>query len=168
MPVKYYRWLTNIACDNYHRKYYDKLLNDLYETEFYWIMPLDEDRSIDGIGLREQYLDERGGSTIPCIDGGCSILEMMVALAIRCEQEVHGNSNGYDGISDWFWGMIVSLGLDRNDDGNYDPELTQAVLETFLERRYRKDGKGGLFFIDGFDGNMTRMLIWRQAMCYIG
>ena len=173
MNTAYYRWLVGLVCDRYHAKYYSKLLKDLYERDFYWSIELDEDRAIDGISLRDRFLDESRSKTIPPMDEDCSVLEMMAALAIRCEREVHGTNSDYDGTSDWFWGMIVSLGLDRNDDGDYDPDLTDAVLETFLERRYKRNGKGGLFTCLSLDSgygkhiDMANETIWKQMNLYI-
>ena len=170
MNAKYYRWLVGLVCDRYHAKYYTHLLDDLYEREFYWSIGLDEDRAIDGINLRDRFLDEHKSKTVPPMDEPCSVLEMMAALAIRMEREVRGTNSDYDGTSDWFWGMIVSLGLDRNDDGNYDADLTDAVLETFLERRYKRDGKGSLFTCLEAESNgidMANETIWKQMNLYI-
>ena len=165
----YYRWLVKLVCDKYHAKYYTHLLDDLYEREFYWSIKLDEDRAIDGISLRNRFLDESRSRVVPSNDP-CNVLEMMAALSLRCEREVHGTNNDYDGTSDWFWGMIISLGLDRNDDGNYDHELTDAVLETFMDRRYKRDGKGGLFTClsaNRLGIDMATETIWKQANLYM-
>ena len=168
--VKYYQWLVNTVCDKYHAKYYKNLLHDLYEREFTWSISRDEDRAIDGITLRRDYADEKNCDlkSVPSREEPCSVLEMMAALSIRIENEYMQDSRSdIDNTSTWFWNMIISLGLDKNDDLDYDPELTDSCIECMLERRFRRDGKGGLFMVAGLDKNidMAAIDIWQQ-MCW--
>lgn len=170
---KYYHWLVNIVCNRYHAKYYTSLLHDLYEREFIWSINRDEDRAIDGISLRKRYLDEVGHCSrkdLPPNDAPCSVLEMMAALSIRIEEDyMHDARSDIDNTTEWFWVMIINLGLDKNDDIDYDADLTDACLTCFLERRYRRDGKGGLFMVAGLhkDYDMATLDIWSQMNWYI-
>jgi hypothetical protein len=171
--VKYYRWLVDTVCNRYHAKYYSKLLRDLNEREFSWSINRDEDRAIDGITLRRRYVDEiidNDKKSIPSMQEPCSVLEMMAALSLRIEEDyMHDPRSETNNTTEWFWNMIINLGLDKNDDTNYDPELTDTCLECMLDRRYRRDGKGGLFMVPGLrrDIDMANIDIWSQMNWYI-
>lgn len=171
--VKYYQWLVNTVCDKYHSKYYKKLLQDLNEREFIWSINRDEDRAIDGISLRRRYVDEIikcDKKSIPSMQEPCSVLEMMAAMALRIEEDyMHDSRSDINNTTEWFWNMIINLGLDKNDDLNYDPDLTDTCLDCLLDRRYRRDGKGGLFMVAGLnkDYDMVNVDLWTQMNWYV-
>lgn len=165
MRQKYYQWLISLIGDQYHERYYSQLIGDLNATEFIFQTNLDENRAVDGIDLRVRYTDKEEimlGDNLYPLDGPCTVFEMMVALACRVEQEVLDDG----GASDCFWGMIKSLGLYKNDNYNYDHNLTVAVMEQFLNRTYRADGKGGLFTLKKPREDLRNVQIWDQAMWY--
>ena len=166
MREKYYRWLIGlVANDGYHEKYYSKLFRILFSTEFTWTIRLDANRAADGIELRKWYQDATGDY---CgVENPCSILEMMVALAVRCEETIMCNDDFGDRTGDWFWGMIVDLGLDKEDDSFINESYVHCTLETFLNRRYTSDGKGGLFHIPGINQDLRKVEIWYQCMWYL-
>lgn len=168
---RYYQWLVNTVCDKYHAKYYSKLLKDLYEREFTWTITRDEDRAIDGMSLRREFVDEHPKLelNVPEMSDPCSILEMMVALSTRIELEyMRDPRSDVDNTGEWFWNMIMSLGLDKNDDNHYDFDLTDAVLSAFVERRYRKDGKGGIFYVENIGNkDMIEVDIWTQMQWFV-
>ena len=88
----YFRFLTDIVCDNYHRVNYAKLLKDLHTREFVWSVEKDVNRSMDGIDLRDDFSRTQThyayDVVAESISGPCSVLEMMVAMARRCENEI--------------------------------------------------------------------------------
>lgn len=120
---------------------------------------------MDGIDLRDKYADWSGD--YPEKGGPCSVLEMMVGLSIRCENELMHDSLKGDRTSVWFWIMIDNLGLDQMDDYEFDEDYCNYILERFLNREYDSDGFGGPFFIHDFDGDMTNMELWYQLNFYI-
>ena len=90
---KYYDWLCQFVYDetNSFHNSYKRLLKDLYSREFYWKMVMDENRAKDGVALRDRYEFD---THIPSgKEGSCSVLEMMIALAIRCEEHIMGDPN---------------------------------------------------------------------------
>ena len=116
----------------------------LYSREFYWSVDHDENRAEDGLNLRERFADEFGYD-YDFLDGPgsseCTILEMMVALASRCENEIMYNPDEGDRTWVWFWGMIENLGLTGMDDAHFNPWYVNRILDIFLNREYEKDGK---------------------------
>ena len=56
--MSYFDWLCMVAVpDGYRRLEYSMLLNTLMETEFYWLVPRDENRARDGL---ERFGDDVG------------------------------------------------------------------------------------------------------------
>lgn len=66
----------------------------------------------------------------------------------------------------WFWDMIVSLGLGSMDDSKFDKAYAIDVIRRFLNRDYERDGKGGLFTIEHCRYDMRDIEIWYQANWY--
>lgn len=170
----YFEWLCDLVvpdCPQIKRKRYYKLLRFLFEKEFYWSIPMDENRYFDALSLREDFLDyfvdirpvlieeseEELGRT-------CSVLEMLIALARRAVYDVIGDdSAGTEG--DWFWRMIWNLRLYSLDDTNFDKEMAEKIVDIFLSRKYERNGNGNIFQID--DGrDMRNIEIWCQLCWY--
>lgn len=146
---------------------YRKLLTKLHNTEFTYFVPNDDNRADDGIQLRRKFAgsDEE---VLGYLDGPCSVFEMMVALAIRCETTIMDDPKVGDRTGQWFWGMIRNLGLSTMYDDNYDEEIVEKVIERLLKREYEADGAGGLFTVRNCDHDLRKMEIWAQMNWYLG
>lgn len=157
---EYFEWLYSKVCDTCSRvneERYDrfseghtfrKLLSYLHSIEFVWDIPMDGNRAEDGISLRYHFTYEMGydDCVSEYIEGPCSILEMMVALAIGMENIMDDPRLG-DRTGQWFWSMIVSLGLSGMYDRNFKEGVAERAIERFLNREYEPNGRGGLFTI---------------------
>lgn len=171
----YFDWMYHLVCeDRYTKKTYRKLLMHLHSTPFTWTIEGDKNRLHDGVNLRwrfeRQYRSVFEGRDVADILGDpeeCSVLEMMIALAIRCENQIMADPDAGDRTGQWFWEMIVNLNLGREDDRFYNPEYVDGVLQTFLRRTYKRDGAGGLFRVKGFLGDMRTIEIWYQMCHYL-
>lgn len=165
---QYFDWLVSfIVFDGVRR--YKALLRHLFDALFYYSIPMDGNRATDGCNLRYRFADEN--HTEPsviavCIDyRDCSMLEMLVALSIRCENQFM--DNGIENRTPkWFWGMLESMGLMDYDDDSYNPIRVDAILKNFYEKTYSPDGRGGLFTVPGRN-DMRRMEIWYQLCAYL-
>ena len=85
----YFEWIVNLLCDGRFAEgiSYRKLLTLLHSIEFRYSIDRDENRAIDGIDLRYYYSFTNGYDDLSeFLEGPCSVLEMMVALAIKCEE----------------------------------------------------------------------------------
>ena len=167
---QYFKWLTNIVCGERYSKEvsYDFLLSYLHSVEFTYILPKDRNRAEDGIDLRYRFAVSKGNPSLcDYIIGPCSVLEMMVALALRCEEHIMEDESLGDRTGQWFWGMIVSLGLGSMTDRRYDENYVDYVITKFLNRDYEPNGRGGLFTIDNCKYDLRDIEIWYQLSCYL-
>lgn len=163
----YFDWICGLVCGP-HVKNYNKLLERLFETEFYYINPMDENRANDGYDLRYRFAYEYGIDDEDISDSDpCSVLEMMVALAYRCEETIMDDMDFGDRTGQWFWNMIVSLGLGQMTDERYDEEKVDYILDRFLKRQYDRTGKGGLFTVPKCKYDLREEEIWFQMCWYL-
>ena len=168
----YFEWLYDwVSKDRYHPDIsYRKLLMKLHDTEFTYTIQKDQNRAEDGENLRYRFaksdiIDEPVDYILECLAGPCSVLEMMIALANRCEEDYMDDPAYGDRTRQWFWGMIVNLNLGSMYDTWYDKNYVEKALYKFLNRKYDRDGRGGLFRIRNSTVDMRKVEIWYQ-MCY--
>ena len=107
---QYFDWMFNIICYNRYDKdiSYRKLLEYLHDIEFYWMLDMDENRAKDGLDLRYRFCVEHDClCELEKIDHNpCSVLEMMLALAIRCEETIMDDPNYVDRTAQLFKRII--------------------------------------------------------------
>jgi hypothetical protein len=140
----------------------------LHDIEFTWFIPRDDNRADDGIQLRRRYalvMDDM--SLQRYLKGPCSVLEMMVALAVRCEECIMDDAQIGDRTGHWFWSMIRSLGLSSMNDSSFDSDFVEDVIARFLNREYQPNGEGGLFTIKNCEHDMRTAEIWYQLSWYL-
>lgn len=167
---EYFDWMQNLVCGKRYSDgvTYVKLLRYLHDTEFVYSIPRDENRASDGINLRFRFCHEVGydDSRVDC-NIPCSVLEMMIALAVRCEEDIMNDPAIGDRTAQWFWGMIVSLGLGGETDSRFCMDYVDEVVDRFLNRDYKSNGKGGLFTIKNCQEDLRDVEIWYQMCWYL-
>ena len=169
----YFSWMCKVVSGplNPDGRPYRLLLGKLFNTPFVYILPMDGNRLSDGIDLRYRYARECRipdtiiGTQIDIFP--CSVLEMMIALCIRCEEQIMEDPDIGNRTSTWFWEMIESLDLSGMSDPNYNDIYVDVVLERFLSMEYEPNGKGGLFTIPDAERDLTKMEIWQQLMMHL-
>jgi hypothetical protein len=92
---------------------------------------------------------------------------MMIALAIRCEEAIMDDTRYGDRTGQWFWNMMSNLGIGRMTDDIYNEEVLYEYVWRFMERRYDRDGKGGLFYIRDCEIDLRDVEIWSQLCWYL-
>ena len=167
---EYFEWLYDLMTNRKftRRISYRKLLMYLHNTEFTYLIDKDENRAKDGINLRRRFAIHQYHEKLDVesyLTGPCSVLEMMVALAIRCEETIMDNPEIGDRTCQWFWQMVTNLGLGGMYDDNYDRGLVIDTITDFLNREYLPNGEGGLFTINNTNRDLRRVEIWTQ-MCW--
>lgn len=173
---EYFSWLHDLVCgDRYSDKIsYKKLLKCLHSIEFRFLITRDQNRADDGADLRWRFIHanqwpNRFDPTdiYDALEGPCSVLEMMVALAIRCEETIMDDPKVGDRTRQWFWDMIVNLGLGSMTDANFDEKYVIDTVNRFLDRDYAPDGKGGLFTVRNAPEDLRAIEIWWQLLWYL-
>jgi hypothetical protein len=116
------------------------LLRDLHVTEFVWIVSGDDNRAEDGVGLRMEFNRQMWCEESLWLQVGCSVLEMLIALARRAEFQTTLSTR------DWFWIFMTNMQLDHlNDAESNISEQVALVLDRVVWRTYTSNGGGGLF-----------------------
>ena len=172
MTEDYFKWLCNFVTNDGYlwRASYKVLLQFLFETEFYYSVNNDENRAEDGIELRYRYVYEMdpGCATIfNHLQGRCSVLEMMIALSIKCEVHIMNDPDIGNRTGHWFWEMIDNLGLGYMTDTRFDYDEAESIISCFLNREYASNGSGGLFTVHTTKKDLREVEIWYQMFWYL-
>jgi hypothetical protein len=167
---EYFNWLCDLVDSMRFAKdvSYHKLLSHLHNIEFTYFVPYDDNRADDGIQLRRRFgLVRNDMSFSSCLYGPCSVLEMMVALAIRCEETIMDDALLGDRTGQWFWGMIRNLGLSSMNDRRFDRDFVDDAVARLLNRDYEPEGRGGLFTVKHCERDLRTVEIWGQLSLYL-
>lgn len=169
MNDAYFRWLIGLIGDEYIERNYQKLLWKLYSTDYIWELDYDRNRAADGLFLRRIFVQETGFTgDFGAWEGHCSMLEMMIALARKAEDDIMHDPDYGDRTGYWFWTMIQNLGLDIFDDGYYFEENVDRILDVFMHHRYEKNGSaGGAFPIRTKTRDLRKTDLWWQMNSYL-
>ena len=169
---EYFEWLYNYVCRGraHENTSYKKLFIFLHQVEFTYTIPNDVNRASDGEDLRYRFAMSKDDDSIIDIlgrDGSCSVLEMMVALAIRCEETIMDDTRYGNRTGQWFWNMMSNLGIAYMTDERFDRRIAEDSIYRFLDRRYDPDGRGGLFYIRNCEDDLRNVEIWAQLCWYL-
>lgn len=170
MEKKYFNFLLDIVGNP---EQYSLLLVHLHNIEFYSLVPNDDNRGIDGGKLREIFCDsERSYMDLSLCPGGpCSVLEMLIGLSHRMSSALEGNPRSLT-VSECFWALINNLGLFFCDNHEYyapwdGNQAIDEIISRFLERKYERDGRGGLFPLNFTKKDQRKVEIWYQMSEYL-
>lgn len=164
----YFVWLYSqvgaVKLRNRSRSYWS-LTRQLFQKEFVWFVPNDDNRIADGRDLRHEFLADSGLDADPVwMDMGCSMFEMLVALSRRLAFEVEGQPR------DWFWHLIQVLDLRQFNDRVYNDEAHKQIdeaLDRVIFRTYDYDGRGGLFPLRNPRQDQRKVELWYQLSAYL-
>lgn len=166
----YYEWLLEGINDSKVDDH-TKLLNYLYNTPFYVSknVEMDNSRIRDGLDLRYVYLDNKTSSlpfnTIFTLD--VSVLEVLIALALKCENQIMYDPDMGNRVPVWFWLFLDNLGLLYFTDSNWDEELVSRMTLMWMNREYDYTGQGGLFPLREPGADQRYVHLWNQLNAYI-
>lgn len=165
----YFEWLygkiASVRNRNPSRSYWE-LCKQLYQTEFIWTVPNDDNREGDGKELRFDFMYEAHIDEVEpdWLDLECSVLEMLIALANRAAFE------SSDEPITWFWILMENIGLRDLTDEMYDDEsylLIESVIDRVLNRTYKRNGDGGLFPLRNAEEDQRKVELWYQMSAYL-
>lgn len=164
----YLEWLCEKVTDNYYHDghSYRKLMHFLMSINFYYSIPMDGNRADDGMDLRYRFGYETNREDVEIATlldvYPCSVLEMLVALAIRCEEQLMFNPEAGNRTDIWFWDMLTNLKLDYMDDEHYSENEVRSIIFKWLNHEYSPNGEGGLFTIRNPKRDLRGVEIWYQ------
>lgn len=169
----YFEWMAQVAIsDSRTRDDYLMLLEHLDNMDFTYSIPMDENRFNDGQDLRYRFgyeynIPEEDIDAMSCEKGSCSILEMMVALSLKIEENFMSDPAYGNRISNWFFEMLHSLKLDGMTNDRYDKYWIDHRIYVLLNHIYDPNGSGGLFTIPDTKQDLRYVDIWNQMSWYI-
>lgn len=155
----YFAWLRDrVQEDGHPRNTYSDLFRMLYDTEFVWIIPNDDNRVMDGLDLRVEFFKSQEPLTRPC-----SVLEVLVALSRRLAWLAEGSAEG------WAWQLLCNLELHpfRDPISQRKEKQVEELLYALIWRTYSPDGTGGFFPLTWPNGDQTQIEIWYQMHAYV-
>lgn len=171
IELRYIDWLRYQAMGQ--DRSYDELLDFLYNKPYVYTIRMDENRAADGVELRYIFGLENGidyEDISSGLDSGgrdCSILEMMVGLARRCENQIMVDMEEGAQPERWFRVMLTNLGLASQTNDNFDEEKADYITDRFLAHQYSYHGDGSLFSVCHPRHDMRTTDLWYQAMWYL-
>lgn len=160
LDEQYFLFLCSKVDHDEERDFYG-LLKQLHSIEFsedtFKVIANDVNRIGDGLDVRDGF--ENGD-----IEGPCSFLEFLIGLSYRIEDVI--------GIpyEESFWEMIDNLDLLEFDDDHLDLGECGTVDDTitiFLNRRYARNGVGGLFPLRNPKEDQRKVEVWYQMQAYL-
>lgn len=168
LKEEYLRWLEPQIRDeqsnNKTRSYWD-LVNLMYEMEFVWSIPMDNNRAVDGLDLRTEFAHEIGirPELMQKHFGPCSFLEVLVGLSRRMAFVAGGDAPG------WAWVLLTNLELQSMWDrlSHAKKDKAWAIMNAAIHRQYQPDGTGGFFPLAWPDDDQTRIELWYQLNSYV-
>lgn len=176
MESTYFYWLVGVIGSHYIAENYQKLLWKLFVTDYVWEVDYDKNRASDGLYLRGIFAQETmnigagQGFMMPDLSGNqrpCSVLEMLVALARKAEDNIMHDPEIGDRTGNWFWQMLTNLGLCDYDDYRWDEAQVDQILDNFLHHRYESNGQGGAFPVRKKTRDLRKTDLWWQMNAYL-
>lgn len=167
----YYEWLVYDILSS--RPNWFPILKVLHSRDYVPIMIMDDSRAKDGVNMRDIYMSKVNNTyavvqgSNPWVDIPCSMLEMMIAFAIRIKEEFYSE---YDDIFDMttiiFSSFMSSLGIDTE---TITEEELNIIINNFICRNYDPSGKGSLFNLSGktLDIDWRDPPIWNQMLAWV-
>lgn len=172
--AEYFEWLYKKSMGfAIHGVQFRRFFETLHSIEFKAVMKEDIARVNDGISLRNTYAYETGQDYDTISDyltEPCSVLEMMLALAIK-EEDIMSDPRKGDRTKQWLWMQINSMGIVAEPDyvGEKFPEgEIREKVSKMINRDYAPDGTGGLFkFYNPPEEDLSKIDLWKQMCWYL-
>lgn len=163
----YFEWLCGIVEDPDEESHV-RLLATLHGIPFRYSVPMDANRAIDGVDLRYRFsYDVKHRDYELYLDRPCSVLEMLIALSMKCEEQIMYDPEYGNRTSMWFWNMLANLGICHFTDRRFNAELVKSRIDIWLDHKYGPHGEGGLFYVEHAYADLRDVDIWYQMLWYL-
>jgi len=167
LDERYFVWLYGQVADHTltdPRCTYWNLFRILYQKEFAWFVPNDDNRAVDGLLMRQRFAEDNNVIVNDeyWLRLGCSMLELLIAIAKRLQFE------GEHTVQFWFWHLIRNIGFIGCHDGVKLPKRRiDDRLEMIIWRTYTPSGHGGLFPLQYTKKDQRKIELWYQLSAYL-
>lgn len=162
---EYLEWLLEYidARDTYA---YSDVCRHLHTIKYKYFVPNDDNRAADGIRLRDDFISAKYYNLTTLNIGECSVLEMIAALSDRFDRIAFGQVYSLRHLV--AKELLMNLDL-HHYDVNFigGREEVNNIINVFMDRKYEKNGKGGLFPLKTPKQDQRKVEIWYQMMYYI-
>lgn len=114
-----------------------RLIAFLMQAKYVPMLVDDENRRADGNALLDTYCQEMGYDLPPVEEydrSGCSVLEMLLALADRIDRELIGDPD-FNHAPLWFSRMLENLGIYQYDDKHWDEKKVALRVWNWMHKR---------------------------------
>lgn len=145
-------------------KTYWSLTRKLYQKEYVWFLPNDDNRAEDGKDLRYEFINNQGIEDVDVewMNMTCSVFEMLIGLSRRLSFQTNGSARA------WFWRLIENLQLDRYNDSVGFPHIRiNSILDQMIWRTYHQNGRGGIFPLRRPNVDQRKVELWYQMHSYL-
>lgn len=160
----YLRWLESQLRGKQVNDTYWDLVWIMFNKEFSWSVPNDDNRMADGRDLRLDFCYERNlpPETLNYL-GEASFLEVLIGLSRRLSFDAG------DHPQRWAWRLLDNLKLTKYADPLSPNRARRAkrVIDDCIRRDYRPDGVGGFFPLAWPDADQRQVELWYQMAAYI-
>lgn len=169
---QYFQYLKSLVGEVWEGKSYSILLRLLFQSEFYWLVDMDENRAMDGKNLRWEFArsfsKEERDLISEELEGPARDLEVIIGVAKRMDDDLW---NGENRERIWFWELISNLNLAKfyNVCENFPVSICKFFhqMKKWHDRDFGKNGEGSLFPCKNFSKNGKNAEIWLQMRTYL-
>ena len=166
---QYFEWLKSQVDFLDFPEKYDRLFSALQARIFTYKHPMDKNRAMDAISMRDLYREETE-KRAPSNVLPPTVLEFFVAISKRMNYIC--SSFDQDKTKEIFWRLMANLKLNDMSDVRYEilggDRQVNDILDRFLDRQYEVDGSdGGLFPMARPRQNQREIEIWYQMNQYL-
>ena len=163
----YFDWLCmKIGVDSRKpNRNYGNMVAMLHGINYKPIMDRDENRAVDGLQLRVDFMNAHGPYGSSTNRGPCTMLEFLVSLAGKMNFMMGEEDNPHH--TEWyFWRLMRNLGLRKFTDDYWDyghgEFFVEDAFDRVLKRKYMYNGDGGLFPLKCPSCDQRTVEIWSQ------
>lgn len=132
-------------------------INMMYNIPFRPVVKMDENRIF-------HVYETRGNHGWDYISKEPSVLEVLITIAISCEDEIMTNIDFGDRTAHWFWAMYSNLGL---DDERCSLEDAEDIIFDFMNRNYDRYGHGSIFYTHYREHDFRTLDLWWQMQIWL-
>lgn len=150
------------------------LLFTLYNKDYYYDLniPLDGCRGEDGLDIRRSYLEHYGDGfeAIELELRTCSVLEWLLGMAIRCEEQIMRDDEEGNRTSLWFWSMLDNMDISSFTDDIWNVQsrvVVNSIVDDILLRNFPSDGSGSPFPLRESCEDITKCDWWRALNLWL-